>query len=429
MNAARKCISLRMGKGRLTVSQSLLCAALLVLYALGWQGVAPAAAESAVVRAVLFYSPSCPHCHQVIEEVLPPLFERYGVQLQLVGIDTTTQGGGALFQAAVERYAIPPERQAVPMLIVGETILLGSGEIPNQFPGLVDFYLAQGGMDWPDIPGLCEAMATAQPDPTATQPPTLTPAELAASTPWSATGSAAATLTPAASPTSEALVLPSPTVLSGGLILPNQATPGIGERLGRDPAGNVLAIIVLVGLINELGLAFNAFRMDAPVMPEAKPPYAILALCLLGMGVAAYLAYVETAQVQAVCGPVGDCNTVQQSKYARLFGFLPIGVLGLAGYLALSVAWLVGRFGSRRLARLANLALLGMALFSVAFSIYLTFLEPFVIGATCAWCLSSALIMGAILWLSLAPAKPALFYFTYGVKHAKRKRGYRNSLH
>jgi uncharacterized membrane protein len=34
------------------------------------------------------------------------------------------------------------------------------------------------------------------------------------------------------------------------------------------------------------------------------------------------------------------------------------------------------------------------------FSIYLTALEPFVIGATCAWCLSSAVIVTLLLMLS-----------------------------
>ena len=35
----------------------------------------------------------------------------------------------------------------------------------------------------------------------------------------------------------------------------------------------------------------------------------------------------------------------------------------------------------------------------VLFSVCLTFLEPFVIGATCAWCLSSAVIMTLLLLL------------------------------
>jgi uncharacterized membrane protein len=43
-----------------------------------------------------------------------------------------------------------------------------------------------------------------------------------------------------------------------------------------------------------------------------------------------------------------------------------------------------------------------MALGGAIFSIYLTFLEPFVIGATCLWCLSSAVIMTAILLILVA---------------------------
>ena len=44
-----------------------------------------------------------------------------------------------------------------------------------------------------------------------------------------------------------------------------------------------------------------------------------------------------------------------------------------------------------------------MAGIGVLFSIYLTFLEPFVIGATCLWCLSSATIMTLLFLLTLGP--------------------------
>jgi len=37
----------------------------------------PAQAEAPVIHAILFYSPSCPHCHKVINEGLPPLLEKY----------------------------------------------------------------------------------------------------------------------------------------------------------------------------------------------------------------------------------------------------------------------------------------------------------------------------------------------------------------
>jgi uncharacterized membrane protein len=110
--------------------------------------------------------------------------------------------------------------------------------------------------------------------------------------------------------------------------------------------------------------------------------------------------------VTAVCGPIGDCNTVQQSAYARLFGVVPIGVLGVFGYLALLALSLIVAVDRGRLADLAGRARFGLAAGGTLFSIYLTFLEPFVIGATCAWCLTSAVVMTALLWLMAAPARP-----------------------
>ena len=107
-----------------------------------------------VVRAVLFYSPTCPHCAMVIQQDLPPLFEKYGTQLEIVAIDASQVEGGTLYQLAVERFQIPENRLGVPTLIIGNTVLVGSIEIPEQLPGLIEYYLAQGGIDWPDIPAL-----------------------------------------------------------------------------------------------------------------------------------------------------------------------------------------------------------------------------------------------------------------------------------
>ena len=120
-------------------------------------------AVEAVVRAVLFYSPSCGHCHQVINELLLPMLEQYGNQLQISGIDTAQDAGAQLYHAAHEVYQVPPERRGVPTLVVGDTVLVGSREIPMRFPGLVEEGLAAGGIDWPDIPGLPRVLAGSQP--------------------------------------------------------------------------------------------------------------------------------------------------------------------------------------------------------------------------------------------------------------------------
>ena len=47
-------------------------------------------------------------------------------------------------------------------------------------------------------------------------------------------------------------------------------------------------------------------------------------------------------------------------------------------------------------------------LFGVLFSLYLTILEPFVIRAACAWCLTSAVLVTLLMLLSLRPALQAI---------------------
>lgn len=117
-------------------------------------------AEGITVRAVFFYSPTCGHCHYVIKEILPPLVKQHGDHLQIVAIDVTVPAGQALYRAAVAHYRIPDERQGVPTLVVGETILVGSQEILEKFSELIETGLAADGTDWPDIPGLSQLLAS-----------------------------------------------------------------------------------------------------------------------------------------------------------------------------------------------------------------------------------------------------------------------------
>jgi uncharacterized membrane protein len=186
-------------------------------------------------------------------------------------------------------------------------------------------------------------------------------------------------------------------------------------QLGFSPApagqtqsnGLVLAVAIMIGMAAALifvGVTWaRAWKSDLASAPSQATwiDAAMLVLIIAGLAVAGYLTYVETQAVAAVCGPVGDCNAVQTSSYARLFGVLPVGLLGMIGYVAILVAWLWGRFRSDRLADYAPLAVHGMAIFGALFSLYLTFLEPFVIKAVCLWCLTSAVVMTLVMLLSL----------------------------
>src|SRR5512143_3226013 len=75
-----------------------------------------AQADEPVVHAVLFFSPTCSHCHKVMTEDLPPLMERYGSRLQILTIDATQPAGQALYKVAIQKYAITDQRRGVPAL-------------------------------------------------------------------------------------------------------------------------------------------------------------------------------------------------------------------------------------------------------------------------------------------------------------------------
>ncbi len=172
------------------------------------------------------------------------------------------------------------------------------------------------------------------------------------------------------------------------------------DRFGKDVTGNSVSVMVLVLLlISVVAAPVLAIRGSLPSFPR----WLVIVLALVGAGVAAYLANIETTGSAAVCGPVGDCNAVQQSEYAEVLG-IPIGVLGLVGYAAIGVLWVASRLAHGTLAQVA-LVLIGVgAWLGVLFTAYLTFLEPFVIGATCMWCITSALVMMALLWVSVGSA-------------------------
>ena len=165
------------------------------------------------------------------------------------------------------------------------------------------------------------------------------------------------------------------------------------------PATSVSVLVLVLLLVSAIAAPVLAIRGSLPRVPG----WLIIVLALVGAGVAAYLANVESSGAEAVCGPVGDCNAVQQSEYAQILG-IPVGVLGLIGYAAIGGLWVLSRVTTGSLANV-SLVLIGVgAWIGTLFSIYLTFLEPFVIGATCMWCITSAVVMMALLWTSAGPA-------------------------
>jgi hypothetical protein len=110
--------------------------------------------EKPVVRAVMFWMDTCGHCHYVIDNVLPPLQEKYGEQLEILLIELDSIEAANLLYDTAEAYGIPRNNVGVPLLFIGDKALSGSHQIPAELPGLIDQHLAAGGVDFPGITGL-----------------------------------------------------------------------------------------------------------------------------------------------------------------------------------------------------------------------------------------------------------------------------------
>jgi len=132
-------------------------------------------ADEPVVRVVLFWSEDCSHCHEVMDEYLPPLEERLGNQFEVQTVEISSSENYEVWLAAMEALQVPPGRQGVPMLFIGDTALIGAEEIPEALPGLIEQHLAGGGVDYPAIPGLEDVLdETASPEEVPTPQPTPT---------------------------------------------------------------------------------------------------------------------------------------------------------------------------------------------------------------------------------------------------------------
>ena len=126
---------------------------------------------------------------------------------------------------------------------------------------------------------------------------------------------------------------------------------------------------------------------------------AIALLALIGLFISLYLSLHRLGIIGALQCGTGGCETVQTSSYAVFLG-VPVAFYGVAGYVALLVVSLVGLQPSWVSRREPIVLLAAMSALGLAFTIYLTYLELFVIHAICRWCVASAVIIALITGVS-----------------------------
>jgi uncharacterized membrane protein len=135
----------------------------------------------------------------------------------------------------------------------------------------------------------------------------------------------------------------------------------------------------------------------------------VAALALAGIFLALYLLLYKLGMIGALTCSVGSCETVNTSKWAKFLG-LPVAGWGVAWYVAtfaLALASIQERFAESKTISLAMLFLTSTGLL---FSVYLTWLELFVIRAICQWCVVSAILVLVMFILSVLDYRSASRY-------------------
>lgn len=116
-------------------------------------------------------------------------------------------------------------------------------------------------------------------------------------------------------------------------------------------------------------------------------------LSFVGMIVTTYLIYQHYKPAGGSFCNVNDyvnCDIVNKSIYAEIFN-IPVSILGFAAYVVLLGGALLARLGFRKHILIPLLAL--FAAFSLLFSLYLTYVEFFILKAICVLCVTQQILI------------------------------------
>jgi len=116
--------------------------------------------------------------------------------------------------------------------------------------------------------------------------------------------------------------------------------------------------------------------------------WVMLVIAALAILLTIYLVYVHYSGARPICTSRGGdtCLKVQTSVWSKV-GPIPVSLIGLIGYIAIFLSLLAPDRDEMRVLTL------GMTLFGVCFSGYLTYRELFTLHEICEECVTSAVLV------------------------------------
>jgi uncharacterized membrane protein len=126
-----------------------------------------------------------------------------------------------------------------------------------------------------------------------------------------------------------------------------------------------------------------------------------LVLSIAGLIVTGYLSYSEKRDKKLVCLMGEDCNKVVKSRYGKIFG-IPNAYLGVPYYIILAAISIASIYGITTLYEISlSMIMLLLTILGVVFYGVLVYIQFYKIRSWCGYCIGSAVITAAILYLEL----------------------------
>jgi uncharacterized membrane protein len=122
-------------------------------------------------------------------------------------------------------------------------------------------------------------------------------------------------------------------------------------------------------------------------------------IALVGLFVALYLTLYKVGVIGELVCSIGSCEAVQTSRWSTFLG-LPVAAWGLVFYVSVLAMALTGLTERYEDSRPLALGMLALTVWGALFSLWLTYLELFVIRAICQWCVISALLAVGLMVVS-----------------------------
>lgn len=135
---------------------------------------------------------------------------------------------------------------------------------------------------------------------------------------------------------------------------------------------------------------------------DKKLHWASVALAALGVLVSIYMTIYKLTDNNTMCLGNGSCAAVNESAYSEVFG-IPVALVGVGGYLAILLVLLLerypallrfGNFGKGRFFKENGpLVVFGLGVGGFGFTLYLVYVEVFILEAWCPFCVISQVTM------------------------------------